>query len=349
MSSSGKNRRKGNLVEDITAWLHQEFGLSIQKRVLIGTRHKDGRKREIDVLLSRSVAGYPVRIAIECKNQRKPVGSPIVDSFLGKLDDVGIPPTHGIIVSASGFTKHALKRGVQSELRLLELAGLSEDRLRADVAQCFQSLVYLMALVERVELKTTISEFEPPGRAYAFYGQDREYRGFVFDLIWKEWMDGEVPRELGTHSIIVPVPEDYLQIGKEGTAAPLSVTARVKVIALAMRQQGDLNDLSLVNSDTGQSERRRLLATFPDDASGLSSIVPFEKVEDLKKYLGEPAVVAVSTITLPRIVALNKVYWPLRRSTADKLQSLAESGDQIESLVDIEGSGLAAIWEEFAA
>jgi len=63
-----------------------------------------GKKREIDVLLTRDVAGYLVRLAIECKNEGKPIGAKEIDAFIGKLQYVGIPVQHGIFVSASGYT-----------------------------------------------------------------------------------------------------------------------------------------------------------------------------------------------------------------------------------------------------
>jgi Restriction endonuclease len=63
-----------------------------------------GRKREIDVLLTRSIAGIPVSIAIECKNEAKKIGSPKIDAFVGKPQHVGIPPQFGIYVSTSDYT-----------------------------------------------------------------------------------------------------------------------------------------------------------------------------------------------------------------------------------------------------
>jgi len=54
----------GNALERIVALLHDLPGIKIQTKVkLPSIRSGSKRKREIDILLTSSVAGYPVRIA----------------------------------------------------------------------------------------------------------------------------------------------------------------------------------------------------------------------------------------------------------------------------------------------
>ena len=97
---TGHSKRKGEIVEEVVSLLHQQSGLNVRRNVRLPTIDGSGRKREIDVLLEGEVAGYPIRFAIECKNVEKPVGSPLIDQFCGKLRDVGIPCSYGIFVSA---------------------------------------------------------------------------------------------------------------------------------------------------------------------------------------------------------------------------------------------------------
>src|SRR3712207_2531643 len=101
---------KGRLVEEIVEKMHGSPNVSVQRRVFLEPVGGGGRKREIDVLLTSSVAGYPVRVAIECKNEAKKIGSPEIDAFVGKLQHVGIPPQLGIYVSTSGYTGGAIER-----------------------------------------------------------------------------------------------------------------------------------------------------------------------------------------------------------------------------------------------
>src|SRR5947207_839657 len=65
---------KGRLVEDITAMLHAAPGLRVERRVKVPVPGDRRAVAEIDVLLTGAIAGYTVRIAIECKNEAKPIG-----------------------------------------------------------------------------------------------------------------------------------------------------------------------------------------------------------------------------------------------------------------------------------
>ena len=90
--SHGSTKRLGNALEDIVSALHNLPGVTVATRValpVIGSQ--SGRTREIDVLVSSEVAGYPVRIAFECKNEQEAVGTQRIDEAIGKLADVGIP------------------------------------------------------------------------------------------------------------------------------------------------------------------------------------------------------------------------------------------------------------------
>jgi hypothetical protein len=340
------NKRKGDILEDITAWLHDEPGITVQKRVRLPTRHRDGRRREVDVLLSRDLAGYPVQIAIECKNQRKPVGSPIVDGFIGKLQDVGIPVSHGILVSANGYTKPALKRGSQDNLRMLEFAGLSKDGLKALVSDCFQSLVYAFASVQNVIIETPIGTFDPEYNVYAFFDKNGTYCGTIFDLIWRNWINGNLPQDIGTHEISLSVPADYVQKGSDIVAAPLKVTVILKVVVFVVTLKGEVKDFGLTNVETNEHEKRKITATFPNNDQ-VGPLKVFEKDEELRKYLTKPTLIAYTTTRLPRILILNKCYFPLREATIEKMKDLMDAGEQIETFTELEGADLAAIWEDF--
>lgn len=70
-------------------------------------------------MISGEIAGYPLRIAIECKNYAQRIGVEKIDEFKGKLEDVGIPQQCGIFVTVRGFTKNALRRAATIGIRPL--------------------------------------------------------------------------------------------------------------------------------------------------------------------------------------------------------------------------------------
>ena len=103
------SKKKGDLLEDLVALMHVEPGVTIRKRVKLPVLHsKRCRKREIDILLTTQAAGYEVRLAIGCKNEKSKLDVNAVDNFSCILSEVGVPLQHGILVSVNGFTCDAL-------------------------------------------------------------------------------------------------------------------------------------------------------------------------------------------------------------------------------------------------
>jgi hypothetical protein len=86
-----KNKRKGSILEDVVALLHDDPDVVVQKRVQLPTITHPERTREVDVLITGMMLGRQMKMAIECKNYGTKIGVPKIDEFRGKLEEVGIP------------------------------------------------------------------------------------------------------------------------------------------------------------------------------------------------------------------------------------------------------------------
>jgi hypothetical protein len=202
-------QRKGRLVEEIIARLHELSGLEIATNVRLPSL-RGGRSREIDLVLSGAVAGYPVRLAFECKNYAAHVGVQRIDEFIGKLSDVGIPLQLGIFVCVNGYTSGALKRAESAGIRALILGGLDKDRLEAIVYNAFKGIIFLLPIVAELKVTNDVNVSIPASNLAKFYHED----GRVFalpDLIWHRWCVGEYPQAIGRHEIEVQIPEGFYQ------------------------------------------------------------------------------------------------------------------------------------------
>lgn len=156
-SSRQSNKPKGNIVERIVAMMHESPGVEITSPAYLpgrGTNRK--KKREIDVLLTGYISSYQIRLAIECKNEKKPIGSPKIDAFIGKLQDVGIPTQQGIYVSASGYTQDAIEVARQAGLKVFTLEGLSKDALESALHQAIQNVIFLQGSVINWTITNTV-------------------------------------------------------------------------------------------------------------------------------------------------------------------------------------------------
>lgn len=141
---------KARIVEQVVAMLHQAARVTVKRNVRLPSTKLSGRRREIDVLITEHVTGYRTQIAIECKNERKPIGAPMIDAFVGKLQEVGVP--RGIFVSSSGYQRTVAEYAASIGIVPLTLYGLSADRLSIAVNEAVQSVVHLLLDVTSVEI-----------------------------------------------------------------------------------------------------------------------------------------------------------------------------------------------------
>lgn len=87
--------------------------------------HLSTRPRQIDVFVEGTIVGRPISVVVECKRYKtKRIGIDIVESFIGKLLDLGI--SRGIMYAYAGFTKDAWLRAHKArnpEVSLEEYSG----------------------------------------------------------------------------------------------------------------------------------------------------------------------------------------------------------------------------------
>jgi hypothetical protein len=67
-------------------------------------------KRQIDVLVKGRIVDIEIVVAVECKRLKRPAEIGVVDSFIGKLLDVGAD--RGVLYAFSGFTSAATARAL---------------------------------------------------------------------------------------------------------------------------------------------------------------------------------------------------------------------------------------------
>jgi hypothetical protein len=253
-------QRKGRLVEEIIARLHELPDLEIATNVrLPGLR--GGRSREIDLVLSGIVAGYPVRLAFECKNYAVRVGVQRIDEFIGKLLDVGIPPQLGIFVCVKGYTSGALRRAEAAGVRTLILGGLDKDRLEAIVYNAFQGMIFLLPVVAELKITNDVDVAIPTSDLVTFYHEDGRALALP-DLIWHRWCGGEYPEVIGRHELEVQIPDGFHQRFEGRRMTLMGIKATWHVVGLVVRMPGVGTRFSLTDAGTGALEKLQASVQF---------------------------------------------------------------------------------------
>lgn len=328
---------KGRLVEKIVALLHETPHVKIERNVYLTPR-----RREIDILLSTSVAGYPVRIAIECKNEINRIGVSKIDAFVGKLKDVGIPLTHGIYVSASGYTKGGIARACEAGIRPLELRGLSQNQLEVAIEEAFESIIYLLLKIKQIAVFNKPQDIE---EGLLFYDAQKRVCSSVPHLIWHMWLHNEISTTLGEHDFFsLKIPHGWYRLVNGELSREDTIGVIVEVNALVLTIKGNATNYQLKNAQTEQIERTRIELSFPIKILQYPVKV-FDKEEELVSYLQshKGMKLTIGRIKTPRIIA-GAAYWPPSERAIQKLLECERKGQET-SFQGIEGENLGVAWE----
>jgi len=328
--------------------MHHVKGVAVRQNVRLPSL-LGGRLREFDVLIEGLVAGYPIRLAIECKNEREVTGAPKIDAFVGKLAHVGIPSQQGIFVSTKGFTKGALDRARQAGVRTLVLTGLTDDRLSAVVHEAFQSVIFLLPVVC---MWRVVNDIPNPKPEEMFFLRDEAGNvcGSIADLVWRAWYDGGIPRTIGVHHLQLRLPIGWRQIVDERESAPAELTAEVHVHGLAISLRGGAVRHELINAMTAEREKAQVTAEFAKDAKNATlKLLATQEEKDLFLRERQGIVQIVTEAPLPRL-AWNGIFWPPSekyvKAASEAPSSLWASADNVESVNwRLQGASLDAIWD----
>ncbi len=354
MTPDAKERQvKGRLVEDLVQKLHQSTDLMVQSRVSLPTQSNPKLYREVDVLATGTMLGRAMHIAFECKNYGKRISVSKVDEFRGKLEAVGIPVQHGVMIaSANGYTADSQARANDLGIKLLILDGITNDRLATEVYEAFQSIVYLLPTVRNITITNNVPSVDGIDLLF-FRDQQGRFRGSILDLIWAEWRDGSIPLEVGDHKLTLRIPTDWHWL-INGHHVPSVATARVQVSAYVITFVGQASHITLRDAVTGQVERTEISAAFPDP-DGMSLEMKIAASEaDLKELISSRGKLHIAhhRVPLPRI--RHNLYWPPSERAIlmldTHIKGLVQQGiydfeNHQLGFEEIEGSDLSRIWE----
>lgn len=294
---------KGRILETVVAMMHEYSGVKVEKNVKLPARHGvKKRKREVDVLLTSTVAEYTVRIAIACRNEATKVEVEDIGAFIDLLNDVGIPPQQGIFVSVKGFRKGALARAKDIGIRTFVLEGLTKDRLAAEVEKAFQFFVYLLPEITHIAVSNEIPSAD---LAFVFSDENQRYCGDVPDLVVSRWRQGEMIPKLGEYELDLQIPNGWKQFWKSKPVEVLSVSVKVRIIGYVLELVGETKKFTLIDAEKKTPEKFRLQADFnPDQKPKEGFEVRIAETEEgLNQLLhADSGVRIIQRIKLPRVL-----------------------------------------------
>jgi len=349
---------KGILLEEVVAMLHDYEGVKVERNAELPPKSGDkSRKIEIDVLLTSFVAGYPVRIAIQCKNYEKRITREQIGAFKDSLDDAGIPYQHGIVVSVHGYQSGAIKRAKELGIRTRELKGLTKNRLAAEIQEAFQFFVYLLLVVTKLSVTNEIQKDKYGGvLSMAFFDKNQIFRGLALDLIVNQWRQDNIPSLLGEHNLELKVPSGWYQFSENKPAKVFSIEATVvKLVAHIIKLVGKTKTFSLVDAETKRTEKIHIEADFKNSTQTNYEVITqsFLSEQELEQFFSSnDKLKVIQRIKLPRIL-FDALYHPFSKRAMGFLKKRTEglTLNQIKKLPrisfeDLEGKVKNSVYDE---
>lgn len=310
-----KDGKKWKIIEKIVAAAFEAPDVQVQRNVRLKSIRRRGGKggfREIDVLISGTLAGQTVHFPIECRNRSKKAGSPDIDAFIGKLLDVGLPTQTAIFVSTSGYGRPAVERAQEVGMKTLVLSDAASARTKDAIFGAIQSCVFMLCSVKQIEFKTVELTEGGSFQHVLFHDVEGRYVGALPDFLWEAWLRGAPPLVCGEHRYKFDIPElwKYLVDGRRNSIHDVLVTYQVS--ALVFELAGEAKDFHFLDAFTGRTERQTWQVHFP---VGPMDALPkvFESEESLREFLRRPTAVRVTIgrTRLPKILMNQGMLWPM--------------------------------------
>jgi Restriction endonuclease len=345
--------RKGRLVEKIVQWLYEGVpnALIVPREFLLNTQGT--REWEIDILITFDIKGAKVRVAVECKNEQKPIGKTYMQHFVNKLNAVGIPTSLGLFVSSSRYTSEALKIARKAGVKPLLVDNLTADRLASQVEEVIQSLIFFQATVDAMFMADESTDpFKSP-EEYRLYDERDRYAGMLLDQVWFGWINGGISTQLGKHIVQIDIPKGWYRVGSNRKYEIQAASAVIQVSSLFLDIIGWRMGHSARDANDGRIERLRQESAF-ELTSGDHVLQTLATQLELEQYLDKKQPAVVSYRKMPRI-RYGPVYWP----PSDRvIHTLREHMGPFELGVmpqlfmgqfeDLEGADVLRAWEPIA-
>lgn len=331
-----KSKILGDILEDVVALIHEEPGLKIEKRVKV-PQILGSRKREIDVLISSEVAGYPVQIVIECKNEKTKVSIKEASDFIVKLEDVGIGYSNAIMVSINGFSSIAQEKLNQKGIKTFVFEGLTEDRLSRAVFDCVRSNIYLVASWISMSMFPFLPDSADNSNGFIKVNlncEDTPHPAQLTDVVWKLWVNKRIPHEIGKHTVFVKYSENggcIIDIGVSGLVASLS---------------GFYSKFTLKHATDKTVKKEKIIASFPKPPHK-QELTTFISEDELQIYLEMNTSIVNHRIPVPRIMSSGS-YWPPSDIALTKIRVLIEKGEEV-TFEKVEGGNIMEAWRSFSS
>lgn len=193
--------------------------------------HDTETTRQIDVLVEQQIGQFPMRIIVECKDYARPVDAPVLEAFVGVINDVRA--NQGCMVSAKGFTKSARNLAKKHQVSIYTPIDTAHHKWRTKAGLALPVLCEFRsaAIAFGIKVSAPVPMKFVNDLFFTHVVKDTEGNplGTCTDVAIAKWNNGEFPFEVGDHEGIPIFPtQPYVDNGY-GMQIPVELTASLSV------------------------------------------------------------------------------------------------------------------------
>jgi hypothetical protein len=237
-------------------------------------------------------------------------------------------------------------------MKTLTLTGLTKDRLKTQVAEASQNVIFLVPRMINISVVNNVGELEDETQLYYFYDEEGNISGLLPDLLWKAWMDDRVPSTIGEHEVDLDIPDGWHQVVDGRKEPVISAKAKVAVSAAVVSFAGRVEQHALVDASDNTMNKYRANTSF-DTSRAEYPVTNYETEADLQAFLDKrPAAVrlTVGRIKVPRIL-VGPINWPPSERVMREMREIerrhkaGEISDPAPLLADLYQGNLRMMFE----
>jgi len=350
ISSKAKktSTKSWRLIERVAAIAHRAPGVTVQRNVRLPSIRRKGkrkRRREIDVLLTGQVAGYPISFPIECKDYKRPVDVEKIDSFIGKLEDVGLPTQTSIFVSSSGYSEGAIDRAEEVGMKTLTVEPGGANDAPIQIQAALQSVVFMLCHYRGLSFKTEIPLDSGHHEFLSLYDSEGNLKATIPGIIWSHWVQGDPPLVCGKYTRTLDIPDEWRFTGTGKRSIAYDYEINVDVQAVVFQFTGNVVSHTLRDAASRQATRGVCEVNFdPANPSGMKIVDSEEKLKDLLSKR-EDIAINVGRLRIPRIMLGHNLLWPLSGKASALANELSPQLSEKERMRKIADMNLESLWD----
>jgi hypothetical protein len=268
-----------------------------------------------------------------------------IDSFIGKLSDVGLPTQTSIFVSSSGYTEGAIDRAAEVGMKTLTVVpGVSDDS-PIHIQAALQSVVFMLCSYRQVSFKTDMPVEEGHHQYLAFYDSHGQLKATIPDVIWSHWVSGDPPLQCGLYRRTINIPDEWKHTISGQRSIAYDYEVDVAVEAVVLQFAGNVVSHTLLDASSGKMSHG--LSEVQFDRTNPTGIVVVDSEEKLQELLSkrEDVTINVGRIRIPRVMLGNNVLWPLSRQAGSLLHELEPELTDDAKLKRVAEVNLASLWD----